>query len=128
MSERSVVFVLYTVATSLFQHSIPLHREELGRLKLENVKLQSLLKEQTSSQLKEKESIDASEEGSDVPSESPTSVETPQTKDKVFSNNTMMSKEKNSNIALDCEISEGTHSHRYITKPHALRRGVSSAL
>lgn len=100
-------------------------REELGRLKLENVKLQSLLKEQTSSQLKEKESIDASEEGSDVPSESPTSVETPQTKDKVFSNNTMMSKEKNSNIALDCEISEGTHSHRYITKPHALRRGSS---
>ncbi|XP_030005659.1 CDK5 regulatory subunit-associated protein 2 isoform X2 [Sphaeramia orbicularis] len=81
-------------------------KEELLRLKLENVKLRGLLKEHTSSESKERESMDASGESSDGQAELRKSMETLQAEAKSQSKVIELSNEKKERKSNDISEQE----------------------
>ncbi|XP_029300550.1 LOW QUALITY PROTEIN: CDK5 regulatory subunit-associated protein 2 [Cottoperca gobio] len=137
------VMALKSLLTHCGAPSVSHLREELLRLRSENMELRGLLKEQTSTECKEKESTDASGNSSDGQAELRKSVETLQAESKGHCKVINLSKDKgerNSNDVWDgvtpvtTELSvsgtEGTESsqtkgqsHSKSAKQHVARHG-----
>ncbi|KAM9841643.1 CDK5 regulatory subunit-associated protein 2 [Aulostomus maculatus] len=101
VERRRDVTALKSLLTDCGATSLPQLREELCRLRLENVELRGLLKEQTSTECKEKESTDASGNNSDGQAELRQSMERLQTDAKSEAKVIVLSKdkgEKSSNV------------------------------
>ncbi|XP_042251849.1 CDK5 regulatory subunit-associated protein 2-like isoform X3 [Thunnus maccoyii] len=93
------IMALKSLLTDCGATSVSHLREELLRLKSENVELRGLLKEQKSTECKEKESTDASGNSSDGQAELRQSVETLQAGAKGHSKVTRLSKDKGDKIS-----------------------------
>ncbi|XP_053196352.1 CDK5 regulatory subunit-associated protein 2 isoform X4 [Scomber japonicus] len=93
------VMALKSLLTDCGATSVLHLREELLRLKSENVELRGLLKEQTSTECKEKESTDASGNSSDGQAELRQSLETLQAGAEGHSKVTRLSKDKGEKIS-----------------------------
>lgn len=110
-----------------------LFRESLLRLRAENAQLHGLLKEQTSTEWKEKESADASGNSSDVQADSRKAVDRSQSKvvdpSKVSDMKTPVTTELTASSTVSSTEWEESlemkgQSHRKRPKQHALRHGV----
>ncbi|XP_070780479.1 CDK5 regulatory subunit-associated protein 2 [Enoplosus armatus] len=130
------VMALKSLLTDCGATSVSHLREELLRLRSENVELRGLLKEQKSTECKEKESTDASGNSSDGQAELRRSVETLQAESKGHSKVINLSKEVSDGetlvttelIVSTTEWMEGPQtedqSHSKSAKQHAARHGA----
>ncbi|XP_031173709.1 CDK5 regulatory subunit-associated protein 2 isoform X2 [Sander lucioperca] len=146
-SKNTDIMALKTLLSHCGTSSVSQLREELLRLRSENVKLQGLLKEQKSTECKEKESTDASGNSSDGQAELRRSVDT-QAESKGHSKVLNPSKEKgekNSNEVSDgdtpviteltvstIEGMESPHTkgqlHFKSAKQHVVRHGLQAGV
>ncbi|XP_044030402.1 CDK5 regulatory subunit-associated protein 2 isoform X12 [Siniperca chuatsi] len=130
------VMALKSLLTECGATSVSHLRQELLRLRSENVELRGLLKEQQSTECKEKESTDASGNNSDGQAELRKSVETLQAESKGHSKVINLLKEVSDGetpvtIELIVSTTEGTErpqtedeSHSKSAKQHAPRHGA----
>lgn len=105
------------------------YREVLLRLRSENAELRGLLKEQKSTECKEKESTDASGNSSDGQAELRKSVETLQVESKAHSQVSNLSEEVlDGETHVSAEGTESPDSQSNSAMQHVSRHGVSFAL
>lgn len=105
------------------------YREVLLRLRSENAELRGLLKEQKSTECKEKESTDASGNSSDGQAELRKSVETLQVESKAHSQVSNLSEEVlDGETHVSAEGTESPDSQSKSAMQHVSRHGVSFAL
>ncbi|XP_078127487.1 CDK5 regulatory subunit-associated protein 2 isoform X3 [Sander vitreus] len=146
-SRNTDIMALKTLLSHCGTSSVSQLREELLRLRSENVKLQGLLKEQKSTECKEKESTDASGNSSDGQAELRRSVDT-QAESKGHSKVLNPSKEKGEknsnkvsdgdtpvNTELTVSTTEGMESphtkgqlHSKSAKQHVVRHGLQAGV